>query len=172
MRKTIATLLALAALGASAQSAAAVPVGDNPNATFVTYEEDESSGNYQGCTTPWSVGVPGQFGAWGNYVAGCTSRQTCRAVHYCDVMGQSQIETVLGNRPRVTMNTRMRKFHGGAVVGWRDLSCTGAVWCSAYDYTGYRLLPGEEASVQCNGVQQSAVAGAARVKCEVLVRYR
>ena len=148
MRKTISSLLAVAALAVAAQPAAA----DDPSATTTTW--NYGSGVMSTCETPSRAGVLGQYGAWGYFVDGCTVRLTCPAhLRVCAARAESRIVSEPARGQRVTLNSRLRAFSSsGNVIWYRDVSCDNANWCRTEDLVHIR--GGESASVQCNGVRQ------------------
>jgi hypothetical protein len=166
MRKTIAMLFALAGLAASAQPALA----DNPAATTTNW--DYGNGVVSSCTTPDARGDFGAFGAWGFYIDGCTVRLTCPAhLSVCAAKAESRINTRINRGQRVTLNSRMRAFSRGTEQEFwhRDVSCDKTDWCSTEDLVYIR--GGESASVQCNGVRESA-DNRAMVDCTLDLRYQ
>jgi hypothetical protein len=171
MRKTITTLLALGAIAAGAQPvAAAVPPGDDPEAVF-TDIADYGTGVTQGCSTSYKEGVPGEGGAWGSFISGCTVKLECPATkNACLAVAYSRIFTEHEIGDRVSLNSRTRMFDPGAdTTGrWRDYSCAGIDWCAAQDRV--EIKGGESASVQCNGVRATA-ANRAHVKCTLDLQY-
>jgi hypothetical protein len=147
MRKTISSLLAVAALAVAAQPAAA----DDPAAATTT--SDYGSGVTSTCQTPSRVGVFGQYGAWGYFVDGCTVRLTCPAyLQVCAANAESRIVSEPFRGQRVTLNSRLRAFSSSGLVIWyRDTSCDNAGSCGTADLVHIR--GGQSASVQCNGVR-------------------
>jgi len=177
MRKTISAVLAVAAMAGGAQPAIAAP-GDNPNARFETHPEDEGGGTTQYCFTPRTLGKKGQYGAWGNYIAGCTVRLPCPAsATACAVEGGALIST--RSQPvRMSLNQRIRTFRSGRVTRHEDDSCEFArtTTCTTYE-RGISIAPGEQASLQCNGVRatptggiQDTVASLTELKCWITVK--
>jgi surface antigen len=168
VRKTLATLAAVAAFGAVAGPASA----DDPN---VTYANGYSPGVFQAysCATTFKSGVLGQYGAWGNFIDGCTVRLICPAdVQRCDVDGNSFIENYYHRNERVTMNARIRRYDAGVhLYGWSDKSCD-----SSYDRCDVNdssvIAAGQSASVQCNGVRAATAGNSAMDYCGVILRYR
>jgi hypothetical protein len=173
MRKTIATLSALAAValtGISAGPAAA----DDPN---VRYSQGGTLGgsNYTSCETQMKRGVLGQYGAWGYYLDGCTVTRGCpathigRAVRYCVVNSENRITTSIPRGDYVTLNGRIRTLNSaGQVVGWRDKSCSGYGSCTSTDST--TIAGGQSASVQCNGVRSNTWDNLGQIKCKVEIK--
>jgi hypothetical protein len=177
MRKTLATLAVLAAGAVAFGSAASPASADDPNATY-------SNGGYAGfsrmlgCSTPYKTGVLGQYGAWGYYIDGCTSKLTCPVnpgffqTRYCTVDARSFIETEVRRGDSVTMNARLRRFDvNGNVYGWSDRSCSGVDTCEVTDSS--IVYPGQSASVQCNGVRQARYPDGNRARdyCRVSLSY-
>ena len=85
------------------------------------------------CATQYKFGGFGQYGAWGNFIDGCTVKLTCPVntglmdVQRCDVGANSFIDNYYYRGERLTMNARTRRFEtGGHVYGWRDGSCDSA----------------------------------------------
>jgi hypothetical protein len=175
MRKTIATLSALAALavaGVSAGPAAA----DDPN---VIYYHGGTLGGSQNlsCQTQMKRGVLGQYGAGGYYLDGCTVKLDCprdflgAPVQYCLANSQTTITTSIPRGDQVTMNGRIRTFNSaGQVTGWSDKSCAGAGSCTTTD--SMIISPGGAASVQCNGVRAPTWDNLGRIKCFVEMKRR
>lgn len=151
MRKTFTTLAVIAA-GAAALGPTAVPASaDDPYATYNSYEV---LGEYDslGCTTPYKTGVTGQYGAWGNFIDGCTVTLWCPwNVQRCDVNAGSSIRTYYLWGARVTMNQRLSRFEAGGHNYWfSNRSCEGTDHCEVRD--GSVLAAGQSVSVTCNGV--------------------
>jgi hypothetical protein len=164
MRKTITSLLALAAFAAAAQPAAA----DDPAATTTT--SYTATGATSTCQTPDKIGVDGQYGAWGYYIDGCTVRLSCPAyLQVCAANADSRIVSSPARGQRVTLNSRMRVFSSSDYLIWyRDMSCDGTNSCGTADLV--HIQGGQSASVQCNGVRQSG-HNRANVACRVELRY-
>jgi hypothetical protein len=158
---------ALATLAVAASPAAA----DDPAAVPWSYYGQNN--HLTGCTTPAKAGVPGQWGAWGSYVDGCTVRTWCPdyAVR-CRVTGEAWISRWDGwTGQRVTLNSRLRRFfRSGALMGWQDASCSGVDYCGPNPPLTATILPGQSVSEQCNGVR-ATVPGSATVRCHVFVEY-
>jgi len=173
MRKTLATLAVLAA-GAVAFGTAASPASaDDPNVTYLQGGTMSASRTLS-CQTQYKTGVNGQYGAWGNFIDGCTAgRLVCPAdVQRCDVNGDSFIENYYHRHERVTMNSRIRRYDAGVhLYGWSDKSCDDSYndRCEVHDTSV--LAAGQSASVQCNGVR-SATANSAMDYCGVKLTYR
>ena len=166
MRKTITALLAAAALASVAAQPAAADVPS-------TVERTTSSAR---CTTGWQYGVYAAYGAWGDYIDGCTVSWTCPAAwNYCEVLGRSTIETLEETGNRVTLNQRVRSPYGHM-----DASCEGfdrcvassgiagvCPACGSHDF----ILGGQKATVQCNGVRDEDIPDReqtlARVRCQL-----
>ena len=169
MRKTMSTLCtvgALVALGAVAQPAAA----DDPNARTTT--NDYGNGVIATCKAPNKTGVAGEYGAWGHYIDGCTVTVTCPAhLQVCEAAPESRIGTQVYRGHRVTLNSRTRAFlNSGTEIWHRDVSCDNTDWCRAEDDV-INIRGGQHASVQCNGVRESA-QNRANVTCSVDLRYK
>jgi len=155
VRKCIVGLIAAGMFVAAAERAAA----DSPDSTWQT-------GYGQGCNSTFQVGVPGAFGAWGNFVDGCTARVQC-TYDYCKV---SNAAGGLWNNDRsnywnssATCNSRLRILSsGGAVVSFRDGSSWGGPECRvAHSLSDVRSLrQGMWATVQSNGVRAPGEYGA------------
>jgi hypothetical protein len=172
MRTTIAALAATAAaMLATAGSAAA----DVPNAKVQTFQSPGQA--YQVCDTPYSYGVAGQYGAWGDYIDGCTVRLTCPAANPrpCLAISDSSITSLyFGRDSRVTQNARLRVFPNatsGSATWWRDRSCAGSFsYCESADHIS--IAPGQSASTQCNGVREHYTgAPQATNACYITMRY-
>jgi len=164
MHKILMTLLAVAALGATAQSAMA----DDPDAG--SSDSTMANGIGRQCQTPFRDGVQGQYGAWGNYVDGCTVVLQCPEDRTCEAESQGWMQTNTwdddGVGDRVTANARLsvfsRQFPFPRV--WRhDVSCAGAELCIASDQT--RVEGGEFAQVQCNGVRETIPGHTGQATC-------
>jgi hypothetical protein len=160
MRKIAVLLFTVSALAAAAQPAAA----DVP-ATY-TYSTQGSVRTYT-CVTPYTGGVFGQFGAWGDYIDGCTVRLYCPSTSYtCTASEETSIATKAYRGERVTQNARLRVFNSsGTLVWWRDRSCADIDFCVNRD--AVRIWGGESASVQCNGVRQHTANNTANNWCAV-----
>ena len=147
---SVLTCLALAALGTAAPSAMA----DNPAAT--EHQSWDGWNTHKFCVTPYAFGSYGQYGAWGYYTDGCTTRVWCpNSARACAVSSQSYINLErAGSGTPVTLNSRIRAFSRSGILYWyRDVSCSCASICVAR-YSVY-IRGGESASVQCNGVHGS-----------------
>jgi hypothetical protein len=125
------------------------------------------------CNTPLSNGVFGQYGAWGDYMDGCTVQLFCPPTSVkCTAWEGTSISAYGAPAVRVTQNARLRVINAssGAVVWFRDRSCSGTSSCGNSD--SVQLSPGQYASVQCNGVRQH-IAGApwASNSCSVRMDY-
>ena len=176
MRKTLATLAAVAAAAAAFGTVAGPASADDPN---VTYAYGYSPGVFHAysCATTFKSGAFGQYGAWGNFIDGCTVKLTCPyntglfQTKYCDVSGYSFIDTYYHRGDRVTMNARIRRFDtDGNVYSWSDRSCSGADRCEVTDASV--IYPGHSASVQCNGVRAALAGNRAKDYCSVKLSYR
>ena len=97
MRKTLATLAAMAAGAAAFGTVASPASADDPNATYLQGGTTGASRTLS-CQTKYKPGVLGQYGAWGNYIDGCTVKLDCPAntglyrSSSCDVSGDSFID--------------------------------------------------------------------------------
>jgi len=170
MRKTITALLAAAALAA----VAAQPASADAPSTVTTSTYSAA------CKTIWQYGVTFQYGAWGNYIDGCTVSWKCPPEWgYCEVYGRSTIETQEATGNRVTLNQRTRSPWGHI-----DGSCSGSNRCTAWSMVPGPcpacapmsfIRAGETASVQCNGVRDDNIPDSqqtlGRVTCSLLA-YR
>jgi uncharacterized protein YkwD len=154
--------LAIASLVVAAPSALAdapsTPGGDN-----------YGFGEVKTCTTSYQAGNLGQYGAWGNYVDGCTVKVRCYFREGCAVGGHSTIQDETFGGRRVTLNSRLRILDSSGTTTQRrwDQSCDSRDFCIA----GHRdaaLASGSVASVQCNGVHEPS-AGNARITCLIYV---
>jgi hypothetical protein len=151
MRKILTILVAVAAFASLAGVASADAPHRNYNGGyggpgFVHY--------FWGCETYQSSGVQGQYGAWGNYIDGCTTaRVSCPSyARNCAVTGTSYIDLANHRGDRVTMNSRIWIYNSaGQVRGWADMSCAGYDTCTNTQYG--TINPGESITVQCNGVR-------------------
>jgi len=176
MRRTLATLAVMAA-GAVALGATAGPASaDDP---YVTYSNGGTPGYSRtySCATQYKFGGFGQYGAWGNFIDGCTVKLTCPAntglmdVQRCDVSGYSFIDNYYYRGERVTMNARIRRFEGGGhLYAWSDRSCDYYNRCEVNDSSV--IAPGQSASVQCNGVRAATAGNSAKDYCSVKLSYR
>ena len=176
MRKTLAALAVLATGAVAFGSAASPASADDPNVTYSNGGTPGFSHTY-GCATQYKFGGYGQYGAWGNFIDGCTVKLTCPAntglmpVQRCDVSGYSFIENYYYRGERVTMNARIRRFEaGGHLYSWSDKSCAGYDRCEVNDSSV--IAPGQSASVQCNGVRSATAGNWARDYCSVKLSYR
>jgi surface antigen len=173
--RTLATLAVMAA-GAAALGATAGPASaDDPNVTYNSYEVLGVSDSL-GCTTTYKFGGFHQYGAWGNFIDGCTVTLTCPvmegiAVQRCDVNSYSSIRTYYLRGERVTMNARLRRFEaGGHLYSWSDRNCASNDQCEVNDSSV--IAPGQSASVQCNGVRAATAGNWAQDHCGVGLSYR
>ena len=169
MRKILTAIaLTIAATAGSAGVAAA----DVPNATVRVIPGP----NYQSasCTTPETMGVLHQYGAWGWYIDGCTTpRVYCPPSRRCAVDTVNFIWTRNSYGYRVTQNARVRVFtHHGTLRYFHDRSCAGNNTCTNRDSYGY-LYGGESATTQCNGVRENKLNlwPLSYNHCEVKVTY-
>jgi surface antigen len=174
MRKTLATLAAVAAAAAAFGTVASPASADDPNAT-TSYGYNPGVFYAYSCATSFKSGVQGQYGAWGNFVDGCTTaRVSCPAdVQRCDVNGDSFIENYYKRHERVTMNSRIRRWDAGVhLYGWSDKSCGDSYndRCEVHDTSV--LAAGQSATVQCNGVRASTAGNSAMDYCGIKLTYR
>ena len=72
MRKTLATLAAVAAGAAAFGTVAGPASADDPNVTYSNGGNARGFSHAYGCATKYKSGVDGQYGAWGNFIDGCT----------------------------------------------------------------------------------------------------
>jgi surface antigen len=172
MRKTLATLAAVAAAAAAFGTVASPASADDPNPTYA-YGYNPGVFYAYSCATSFKSGVYGQYGAWGNFIDGCTAgRLVCPAdVQRCDVNGDSFIENYNHRNERVTMNSRIRRYDAGVhLYSWSDRSCDSQYdRCDVHDSSV--IAAGQSASVQCNGVR-SATANSAMDYCGIKLTYR
>lgn len=123
------------------------------------------------CITDRAAGPFGQYGAWGDFVDGCTVRLNCPTTSKsCSAYLQTSISVYPGGR--VTQNARMRMINtaDNSVLRFRDWSCAGNSTCSN---SGKMTIPGgQAASVQCNGVRAHTTApNRASNSCLISMRY-
>jgi hypothetical protein len=171
MRK-LALLIATAATALAATAGAAA--ADVPDAKVQTFPSPTMT--YQVCDTPYSYGVAYQYGAWGDYVDGCTVRLTCPPAHRrsCRVTSDATFTSLyLGRESKVTQNARLRVFPdatSNAAIRWYDRSCSGAAsYCESTGTT--TISPGQSVSTQCNGVREHyAGAPQATNSCYITIR--
>jgi hypothetical protein len=169
------TLAVLSVTVVTVLAAAGSASADVPNAKVQTFPAATQA--YQVCDTPYSYGVAYQYGAWGDYVDGCTVRLTCPATNPrpCLVISDATFSAlVFGRYSKVTQNARLRVFPtatSGSASWWRDRSCSGAdSYCESTDST--TISPGQSASTQCNGVREHyAGAPQATNACYITIRY-
>jgi hypothetical protein len=168
MRKLLISLLAVAALGATASSALA----DDPAATYIDSYSANSLGRQ--CDVPYRTGVLGQYGAWGYFVDGCTVMVRCPTGRTCTAEGWGWTQTRDwdddGVGDRVTNNARLSIRSGffNTMIWRRDDTCAGPEVCFATGRT--TLTGGQKAAVQCNGVRAITV-NTATVGCRVRVAW-
>jgi hypothetical protein len=167
MRK-LAAMLAVAATILATAGAARADVA-NP----MTGGWDTATQSWRSCTTPGSLGAPFAYGAWGDYIDGCTVRLTCPRsnARACGVSMNAYIVSNVGStgrRGKVTQNARLTGYSPLSTrVWWQDRSCAGDNGFCQNSYAT-TIQPGETGTVQCNGVREH-FAGAATVgnTCEV-----
>jgi len=123
------------------------------------------------CTTVWQYGIYRAYGAWGDYIDGCTAKLQCPLnAHYCHVYNYAWIETQEPTGHRVTLNSRLRWD-----ASFKDVSCADINFCIGWVQgvpVGLPVIgPGVDASTQCNGVRDEDIPDRdqtlARVACEV-----
>jgi hypothetical protein len=179
VRKIIGALLvaaALAAIGAASANAATCqtlgclnrpqPMALVPTVTTQTFD----NATRRDCVMPEQTGVPGAYGAWGNFIYGCTVKLTCPHRFRACVVDQRSGILANGPNPEVSLNSRLRLYNRSGRLAWvKDLSCwdVGACYVDETD-TLPQIRPGESASVECNGVRE-ALDGTAHVDCAVLL---
>ena len=163
MRKILALLVAVAAFA----SLAGVASADVSNPTY-TNDHSASTDLGRTCTTPWSVGSFGAFGAQGFYVDGCTARIQCPTyARSCNAYATGNISDLYATYNNDTMNMRIRAMDSRLnVTSFQDTSCIGFRGCTTAKLSKY-LSPGSYASVQCNGVRQTSAASWARDTCHI-----
>jgi hypothetical protein len=166
LRKITPALLVVAALAACAQPAAA----DDAAATTSTV--DHGNGVTASCATAQKAGEAPQSNPWGTYIDGCTVRLACPAeVRLCAAKASSRIVTETPRGHHVTLDQHLRAFSGPDTVDpmvRRDLRCDGTDACSLDD--SLYLNGGQAASVQCNGIRQTA-DNRAMVGCSLDLQY-
>jgi len=82
MRKIAALMFAVFALAVAAQPAAA------DTTAYISSSSPSPGVQKAACSAAWQVGVPGQYGAWGAYIDGCTVALACPWSSYpCTVRG-------------------------------------------------------------------------------------
>lgn len=190
MRKTItilATLAATALAGVAAQPAAA----DDPQAWVESSKSPYGATYTQTCYTPDRWGITGQYGAWGNYVDGCTAKLRCDAARCTVYVASGGLTSRVGDTPassyQQTCNVRLRAFDANGAFKWhRDGSTysTGAnseayrfgyaypiAKCSASAFPSSwrdtQIQRGEWATVQANGVRSNHWNPPARAQATV-----
>ena len=167
----ILKVLAALVVGAAVAAGPSPALADDPSAYHVTEYGGYGEHNVTSrCETPWRAGVPGQYGAWGNYVDGCTARAWCSdyAVR-CTVTAVSNIASYQYGQS-TTLNMRLRRYNrSGSLIGWTDASCAGDSTC--WKELTSVIGPGQSASNQCNGVRQPVAGNYARIRCRVTVRF-
>jgi hypothetical protein len=169
MRKIIFSLLLIATVAGAAAQTASADV-KNPQYRVINY----GAAREFTCITPASAGVFGQFGAWGDYVDGCTVQLSCPrqtvATQKCRAWLGSSIDMGLDRRFKVTQNARIRQLDNQQrVVRFKDRSCQGMGSCS--NSTSLVLTQGQYASVQCNGVRQHGALSLASNTCTLRMDY-
>jgi hypothetical protein len=172
MRKSAAILAATVGVTLAAAGSASADVPDAKVQTF-----SSATQTYQVCDTPYSYGVAFQYGAWGDYVDGCTVRLTCPATarRACRVVSDASFTSLVFDRySKVTQNARLRVFPtatSNSPIWWRDRSCSDPYsYCESTDTA--HISPGQSASTQCNGVREHyAGAPQATNACYITMLY-
>lgn len=175
--RTLVTLAAIAAGAATIGATAAPASADVPNPTYSNGGTLGASRTYA-CRTGYTFGVNGKYGAWGEFIDGCTVRLTCPVSQFktndvigCAVSGYSFIDTYFQRGQQVTMNARTRRYErGGHLYAWKDGSCSALNRCTVND-NGSVIAAGQSASVQCNGVR-AVTSNYAQDYCRVGLSYR
>ena len=169
MRKIIITMLAAAALVALAAQPAAA---DNPYAShWVSIDNYQYwGGEMSNCQTPNASGVNHQYGAWGYFVDGCTTRTEICQRDRCWFHAMSEMTSTLGNGyDKRTQNARTRVYRnsGGPETSHMDQSCAAyyAYQRCTTDYSD-TVWRGQAVTIQCNGVHSDGSYGASN-KCTV-----
>ena len=172
--RTCTRLLATAATALAALAAAVNPAA--ADSVEKTWRIGPATDNWwypdmgQGCQSTFQNGVYGAYGAWGNFIDGCTAQAMCQ-YEFC------KISTASGSlwnndknnfsNSRATCSSRLR-IHGpswgppGPVLWFRDGSGSGGPTCSVshrLDDVRY-LRRGQFATVQTNGVRAPGEYGA------------
>jgi hypothetical protein len=173
--RTRTRLIAIAAAAAAALAAAQPAAADSPESvwnigpptTFFGF------GMGQGCKSTFQAGVYGQFGAWGNYVDGCTAQAKCRH-EFCKVttaygsLWNNDKSNYWSSRATCASRLRIQNAGGafgtpGQVVWSRDGSAaTVSPSCTVnhrLDDVRYLRLD-QWATVQTNGVRAPGDYGA------------
>ena len=175
MSKTLVRLAAVAAAAATFGTVASPASADDSGATFSVSTSTGVSQTYT-CQTPWRFGGYGQYGAWGNFIDGCTVKLSCPSmsgtvpVRKCDVSEYSYIDNYYHRGERVTMNGRIRRYDaGGHSYSWSDRSCDLPDRCSVSDSSV--IAAGQSAAVVCNGVRSATSNNWAKDSCSVTLNY-
>jgi hypothetical protein len=152
MRKILALLaLAVAVSAVTAGPAAA----DDPGA--VSGRSVTGNVTTATCTHEIRAGVSGQFGAWGDFVDGCTVKYRCLGPRGCTVEMNTHFAAYGRPFVDVTQNARLRvyKARSRTAVLWQtDVSCAGNMSCANRAASPITLKRGQYASAQCNGVKR------------------
>ena len=149
-----------------------VAAADDPN----RYIRWDNGAGWQlaSCESHQTVGVLGQYGAWGWFIDGCaTPCVYCPRYRRCAVETRNNINTYQHYGYRVTQNARLRVFNSGGGLRYvSDKSCGRVDSCWNYDST-YYLYGRESATSQCNGVRENrlGLSVTARNYCESTMRY-
>jgi hypothetical protein len=162
MRKIIPLLITTAALVAASPAAA-------DNLASTTTQSQDANSLTATCTSPYAVGVKGQFGADGYFVDGCSTGVVCQA-DSCDVTTVSSIEDESRDGIRVTQNSRIRRFDtSGNKIDHRDASCDGLDSCEIRDTA--TVTRGQSASVQCNGTRRTGDDNRSQNVCQITLAW-
>jgi hypothetical protein len=112
------------------------------------------------CRTYGTFGVPFQYGAWGDYIDGCTTpRSVCPTWNRraCQLVSSASIGTETGPRYyRVTQNARVWIYPSASATttrSWADRSCSGTR-SDCYSEARLTIAPGQAVTTQCNGVRE------------------
>jgi hypothetical protein len=177
VRKTLATLLAIASGVAAFGSMAGVAAADDPGAYYFNdgYSAPGFVSYSRGCKTPYRYGVltPGMPGAWGYFIDGCTTgKVSCpTSGSRCTILDSSYIDTQTHRGDQVTMNARIRFYDRyGREYYHSDRSCIGTDVCGIrHSFYNSFLSPGESATVQCNGVR-AITSNTAQDTCKISIK--
>jgi hypothetical protein len=164
MRKILIALAATGLMAAAAQPALADDPGAIQSVRYGTNDEVHT------CTTPQRTGVLNQYGAWGYYVDGCTTKAYCPDwARWCKVTTEGFISVANGNGQYVSLNSRARRrWSNNLIRDWQDGSCTGWNSCGVTLTTSIKGY--DSATEQCNGVRQ-ALPNTASVRCTLSIQF-
>jgi hypothetical protein len=110
------------------------------------------------CTTPSMPGLDRAYGAWGDFVDGCTTKVFyCKGAPTCTITMDTNIGAYGRPFVNVTQNARLRVFKTRKALDryliWQqDSSCAGSMGCRNTITTTIKVKQGYTA--QCNGVKQ------------------